>query len=107
MALQKHIIIRNQVPDSLEDLSIDGKRMMQVVSNLLSNAIKFSDLNSQVTVSARLSDESMLVTVEDTGPGIPSEYLDLLFDPEIFRFVKDIWLAQEYWFFLKIIKMII
>lgn len=80
LALQKQVIIRNQVSSSLDNLFIDGERIMQVILNLLSNAIKFSDQNSVVTVSASVSNEDMLVAVEDTGPGIPSEYIDQLFD---------------------------
>lgn len=80
MALEKYIVVNNQVSDSLVDLCIDGKRIMQVISNLLSNAIKFSNPNSEVTVSASVFDGDMLVTVEDTGPGIAVEHIDRLFD---------------------------
>jgi signal transduction histidine kinase len=58
----------------------DERRVRQVVFNLLSNAIKFTPPDGRVDVSARLSDGVVEVSVADTGSGIPSEDLDLIFE---------------------------
>ena len=58
----------------------DRDRITQVLNNLLSNAIKFSPDGEAVTVSARLEEEQVVLTVSDRGPGIPEEFRSRLFD---------------------------
>ena len=50
-----------------------------MVINLLSNAIKFTDSGS-VTVSASRADGQLIVSVSDTGKGIPADELPTIFD---------------------------
>jgi signal transduction histidine kinase len=57
----------------------DSERLGQVVDNLLSNAIKFTDEGS-VQVRVFEEDEKAIVEVQDSGPGIPPEDIELLFD---------------------------
>lgn len=59
--------------------NFDGFRIDQVISNLITNAIKYakgSDI--KVTLEARVN--SALIKVQDTGPGIPHEALQKIFD---------------------------
>src|SRR5947208_13706395 len=44
-------------------------------------AIESTGRPGQVTISARPSDGHVLVTVDDTGPGVPPEILDRVFEP--------------------------
>ena len=80
--LELSIYINPQVPD---DLTGDPTRFKQVLINLLSNAIKFTEQGSiKVDISYRLLDEesaSVLVSVTDTGLGIPMDKQDSLFTP--------------------------
>jgi len=80
--LELSIYINPQVPD---DLTGDPTRFKQVLINLLSNAIKFTEQGSiKVDISYRLLDEesaSVLVSVTDTGVGIPMDKQDSLFTP--------------------------
>ena len=64
--------------------SLDPQRIEQILTNLLSNAIRYTPEGG--TISIRLSTEGndALITVGDTGPGIPEEALPHLFD----RFYK-------------------
>jgi PAS domain S-box-containing protein len=57
----------------------DSERLGQVVDNLLSNAIKFTDEGS-VEVRVFEDGEAAVVEVQDSGPGIPPEDIELLFD---------------------------
>ena len=57
-------------PDALE----------QLLYQLLSNAFKFTPAGGLITVELRLSAGRVLLSVEDTGPGIPPERLETLFD---------------------------
>ncbi len=79
------------VEEKGQDLLIEGDETAQVyadpailrhvVINLLHNAIKFSPPNGQVSVRV-LSDgaQTVRVEVEDSGPGIPTEHRDRVFD---------------------------
>ena len=68
------------LPASLPDVAVDAHRVRQVVSNLVSNAIKFTPQKGTIRVTARRRDHEIVVSVADTGPGIPQEYLSKIFD---------------------------
>jgi signal transduction histidine kinase len=57
----------------------DERRVRQVVFNLVSNAIKFTPPDGRVDVSARLDDGAVEIAVADTGPGIPAEDREAIF----------------------------
>ena len=57
-------------PDALE----------QLLYQLLSNAFKFTPAGGLITVELRLSGDRIFLSVEDTGPGIDPERLEVLFD---------------------------
>jgi len=61
-------------------VSADEDRLMQVVLNLLTNAAKFTPAGGSVTVRVDRDGESAVLTVADTGPGIPAEDLPHLFE---------------------------
>jgi signal transduction histidine kinase len=65
----------------LPPVILDRQKIEQVLNNLVSNALKFSLPGSMVRVSASRVNGSVVVTVGDRGPGIPSEELDRLFKP--------------------------
>ena len=58
----------------------DRERLRQVLRNLLENAVKYSPAGEVVDVRARADDGRVLVTVEDSGPGIPGEQHGLIFE---------------------------
>ncbi len=59
----------------------DRLKVEQIVLNLLTNAVKFTPPSGRVTVACRTDGERVLLTVADTGPGIPAERLDDIFEP--------------------------
>ena len=59
--------------------AFDPARILQVLTNLLSNAIKFTPAGGRVVVSLRREDDALVVSVSDTGPGIPSDQLEAVF----------------------------
>ncbi len=58
----------------------DERRIRQVIYNLLSNAVKFTPAGGAVDVSATRVNGEVRVSVADTGPGIPAEDLDRIFE---------------------------
>lgn len=58
----------------------DPARLQQVVWNLLSNAIKFTPRDGQVVVELARRDDSVLITVRDTGAGIKPEFITHVFE---------------------------
>lgn len=67
-------------PSDLPRVAGDADRLMQVVVNLLSNAVKFTGMGGRVTCEAWAGREHVLISVSDTGEGIPEEYLERIFD---------------------------
>jgi PAS domain S-box-containing protein len=65
---------------SLPEIAVDAHRLRQVVSNLLGNAIKFTPRHGMIRLTARQRDDAILISVSDTGPGIPQEHLSKIFD---------------------------
>ena len=57
----------------------DRERLLRIIGNLVSNAVKFTD-EGMVRVKARVADDRLRVTVEDTGPGIAPEHHERVFD---------------------------
>jgi len=58
----------------------DETQIRQVVDNLISNAIKYTPPTGSVAVSLLVEDESAVLTVADTGTGIPASEHELVFD---------------------------
>src|SRR5450755_2149606 len=58
----------------------DERRIVQVLYNLLANAVGFSPQDATVLVSARRTERSVIFTVTDSGPGIPPDVKDRVFD---------------------------
>lgn len=80
MAASKCIEFTPYVPPTLPPTDADADKISQVVSNLLSNAIKYTPNNGKVRLFAEARNSNLLLRVTDTGPGIPREKWDQLFD---------------------------
>jgi signal transduction histidine kinase len=58
----------------------DRNKLIQVLTNLLSNAIKFTPAGGKVELCARMINDSIAITISDTGLGIPKEDLQKIFE---------------------------
>jgi signal transduction histidine kinase len=64
----------------LPQLSADEGMLKRVIINLLENAIKFSPLDGTIALSAKSEDQQLFISIKDSGPGIPDEAKDRIFN---------------------------
>jgi len=79
LAEAKKLTVKTEVAKSLPIGLGDEQRLTQVLLNLVGNAIKFTD-NGEVRVSARATNGHFSVSINDTGPGIPTDHLTRIFE---------------------------
>lgn len=80
MAAEKSLAVESCVSAELPAVWADRERLHQVLSNLVGNAVKFTPAHGRIRVSAARDGDDVRVAVEDTGPGIPAEHLENVFD---------------------------
>ncbi|MHB9132435.1 MAG: PAS domain S-box protein [Armatimonadota bacterium] len=68
-------------PDGPLPVLADVKRIRHAFADLLNNAIRFTNPGGEITISGHRGEESVSVSIQDTGRGISSEQLPLLFEP--------------------------
>ena len=80
VASVKRISLLLESAESSVLADFDHDRMMQVLANLLTNAIKFTPEGGEVSIHVGHADGKALCRVRDTGPGIPGDMLELVFE---------------------------
>jgi signal transduction histidine kinase len=81
---EKGIRLRIVRDPALVEIDADPHRLEQALQNLVANAIRHTPSGGTVSIHASASDAAVVLTVEDTGRGIPPEHLARVFD----RFYK-------------------
>ena len=90
---EKSIRLALTAPESVPTILGDEARMGQVFTNLIGNAIKFTPDNGEVSVKVEADGNLLHVEVIDTGPGIPPEERQKVFDK--FYQLSDISTRQQ------------
>jgi len=95
LAAEKKVRYEVAIEPSVPVLKFDPDRMNQVLLNLLDNAFKFTPSGGWVRFGAKTVSEKLEIEVSDSGPGIPPEKLDAIFekyararDPQTNRQIK-------------------
>ncbi|MHC5937036.1 sensor histidine kinase [Nostoc sp.] len=83
LAFQKNIHLSLQIPEELEPIQVDERRIRQVFINLLTNAIKFTKEGGKVWIEVQpnFTNKYIFFSVVDTGIGMLSDDLFKLFQP--------------------------
>jgi signal transduction histidine kinase len=87
LCAEKGISVVSSVEAALPPVFADADRLHQVLTNLLANSVKFSPEGGAIKLSGMRKDGFALISVEDTGPGIPPDRLEQIF--ERFHQVRD------------------
>jgi two-component system, NtrC family, sensor histidine kinase GlrK len=61
-------------------VNADPEKLRSIVDNLIGNAVKFTPAGGRVSVRARLDGDEALIDVIDSGPGVPAEERESIFD---------------------------
>lgn len=79
----KNIELSIQLQDNIPKIKADSKQMQQVILNLLLNAADAIKYKGKITVSSEYfrQQKKCVISVEDTGPGIPENLMDKIFEP--------------------------
>jgi PAS domain S-box-containing protein len=59
----------------------DRTKVEQIVVNLVSNAVKFTPADGAIHIACKVHDMTTLLSVTDTGPGIPPDKQEVIFEP--------------------------
>lgn len=80
LAEEKNLEVVVSSPGAGVIVETDQTKLRQILVNLLSNAVKFTD-EGTVTLDGKVIGDDIILSVSDTGIGIPEEHLNKIFDP--------------------------
>ena len=78
-AITKNITIIPHLDPAMPHIQADASLLGQVLNNLLSNSVKFTPEHGKIGVTTRIDNKTVLLSVSDTGIGIPKEKQSQLF----------------------------
>jgi PAS domain S-box-containing protein len=76
---KRHTVTLDWPPEPLE-VEADPVRLVQVITNLLTNAAKYTDPEGHITIGARVEQETLLISVRDSGIGLAPGMLTKVFE---------------------------
>ena len=80
LVVEHGLRLEEELDDSCATQSVDADKLRRVAVNLLGNAAKFTPEGGLITIGSHCDGEHLTVWVQDTGPGIPPEYRERIFD---------------------------
>ncbi len=77
---ERNLRIRYEIRDLDERVLLDSDKIKQVFRNILNNAVKFSPKGKTIDVAISRTHVGVKVSVSDSGPGVPNDELEAVFD---------------------------
>ena len=77
----QQITPKHDLPADLPIVLVDAAQLRQVLLNLVMNAVQAMEHGGNLAISARSGEAGVRLIVRDTGPGIPAEIQDRIFEP--------------------------
>ncbi|MCR4289871.1 MAG: response regulator [Candidatus Scalindua sp.] len=87
LADKKHLHLQTDIHPETKDIEADRVKFKQILYNLLSNAIKFTSENGNIITKASIIDDTLQVSVTDSGIGMKPEDQEKVF--------KEFWQADS------------
>ncbi|MBC7287434.1 MAG: GAF domain-containing protein [Armatimonadetes bacterium] len=76
---QAEVDVSVEIASDARELYVDRMRLAQILTNIIDNAIKFNYRGGRVAIEARRDGANAVISVTDTGPGIPAEEQEAIF----------------------------
>jgi signal transduction histidine kinase len=80
LSVSKHIKLESSLAENLPPVMGDGEQLRQAIVNLIDNAIKFTPEHGSIWVRSELKDNTIVISVQDNGIGIPKHAQSQVFD---------------------------
>jgi two-component system NtrC family sensor kinase len=77
----RNVELRTDLADQLPTIAVDVDQMQQVFINLVNNGLDAMPSGGVLSISTKPVEDSVAIEMSDTGEGIPSERINLVFDP--------------------------
>jgi signal transduction histidine kinase len=78
---QRHIEVKTELPESLPPIFAVSSQIQQIFFNLILNALDAMPAGGELRISARALENGVEITFHDTGPGIPENHRNDIFEP--------------------------
>ncbi len=79
-AQKKNISLEMEIATSLPVIEVDPGRMTQVLTNIMDNALRHTPDGGKIIISTKQTGENVKFVIQDSGPGLPTEELDRIFE---------------------------
>jgi signal transduction histidine kinase len=79
-AERQNVQLALKIEENLPEIEVDESRLMQVMDNLISNALHYTPESGRITLGAKKKEDTVELTIQDTGSGIPAEEIPLIFN---------------------------
>lgn len=79
VAGERQIQFTVEAPDELW-AEVDAEKLQRILFNLISNAVKFTPTGGRLRLSVQRDKDAVLFAVQDSGPGVPSEMREIIFE---------------------------
>ncbi len=80
LAESKHQQLSTAMADNLPLIAVDVDMIRRVLINLIENAIKYTPMQGKIEVGCQREEDTLKFWVQDNGPGIPEDALELIFE---------------------------
>ncbi len=80
-AREKDVHVELSLQNDIPDFKFDARQFKEVLINLMQNAIKSLNSDGKLEIKTAVSAENVMISVKDTGEGIPEKYIDKIFTP--------------------------
>jgi signal transduction histidine kinase len=85
---KKQLVLKKEISPNIGTAQGDQDKLTEVIINLLSNAIKYTPKDGNIAVKLEGSEREIRFEIADTGPGIPAEQIEEVFD-KFFRIIAE------------------